>query len=72
MRPRGANTRSRLLCEICREIKKVSTIADANEITLVCGHLRPQILALQPGRVSIESLRTQRGQECFPLRSNRL
>ena len=66
MKPRGANTRSKLLCPDCGEVNRVSKINDG-VLLLVCGHSRGEILPLLPGRVSIESLRSRTGQECFPL-----
>jgi hypothetical protein len=73
MRPRGANTRSKLLCPICAEIKKVVAIDEDRQITLSCLHVRPEILAPSQGHLSLEHLKTERGQRCFPLeRANRL
>lgn len=66
MRPRGANTRSRLLCPRCSELRKVKLIEDGH-ITLTCGHLRTEILPVQPGHISLEDLRTAIGQRLFPL-----
>lgn len=72
MKPRGANTRSKLLCADCGEVNRVSKINDG-VIVLVCGHSRGELLPLQPGRVSLEHIRAERGQRCFPLeRANRL
>jgi hypothetical protein len=65
MKPRGANTRSRLLCPQCADLKQVSAI-NSDEITLSCGHVRAQIIPLEPGRVSIENLRTEAGRKLFP------
>jgi hypothetical protein len=59
-------TKCKLLCEECDSLQQVRSVDD-NEINLVCGHLRPKILALKPGHVSIESLRSRTGQQCFPL-----
>lgn len=66
MKPRGANKRSRLLCPICAEVKKVQSIEDG-QITLICGHLRQQILPVRPGCISIEDLRTSKGRRLFPV-----
>jgi hypothetical protein len=68
MRHRGVNLRSSLLCAVCGEVKKVAAIDDDSRITLCCGHVRPELLPLQPGRVSVESLRTEKGQQLFPVR----
>ena len=67
MKPRGANLRSRLLCPICAEIKKVVAIDDDRQITLSCLHVRPELLPLQAGHISLEHLRTEKGQRSFPL-----
>ena len=66
-RKRGVNTRSRLLCVDCAEVKKVSAI-NGHSVVLECGHDRPEILPLEPGHVSVEHMRTQRGQQLFPAR----
>lgn len=67
MKPRGVNLRSRLLCPICAEIKKVVAIDGDRQITLSCLHVRPEILPLRPGTISLEHLRTEKGQRLFPL-----
>ena len=63
----GVNLRSKLLCPICAEIKKVAAIDDDGTITLSCAHTRGITLPLKPGRVSIENLRSEKGRQQFPL-----
>ena len=67
MKPRGVNLRSKLLCPDCGEIKRVVAIHDDRQITLSCLHVRPELLPLQAGRISLEHLRTEKGQRFFPL-----
>jgi hypothetical protein len=62
---RGANTRSRLLCPVCHEIKQVTAI-ESELLSLACGHTRPELLPLGENRVSLENLRTAIGQRMFP------
>lgn len=64
MKPRGANT-PRLLCPQCADVKRVASI-DNEQIVLVCGHGRAHLLPLEPGRISIENLRTAKGLGLFP------
>jgi hypothetical protein len=66
MRPSGANTRSRLLCPDCHEVKRVSKITDG-VILLACGHSRSELLPLQPGHISLEHVRAEKGQQLFPI-----
>lgn len=66
MKPRGANTRSRLLCPQCKELRKVKSIEDGHITLSTCGHLRMEILPVQPGHISLEDLRTAIGQRLFP------
>lgn len=66
MKPRGANTRSKLLCPDCREVRRVSTITDG-VLLLVCGHSRGELLPLHAGHISLEQIRTDKGQRFFPL-----
>jgi hypothetical protein len=64
------NTRCRLLCPECNDLKRVKKVLTDTEsptiAVLECGHLRGELLALAPGRISIEDMGTKRGRECFP------
>jgi hypothetical protein len=57
---------TRMLCQFGCGIKRVIA-ADGNIRTLECLHERPAgTLPLQTGRISMEGLRTQIGQQLFP------
>jgi len=62
----GTITRgSKLLCPECGDLKEAKS-PKGDEIVLLCGHIRPQILPLTDGRVSLEHLNTERGKNLFP------
>jgi uncharacterized Zn finger protein len=74
---KGVNTRSRLLCPECSEMKKVQEVlgddASPSLAVLECGHVRPAgTLPLKPGRVSLEHMRTSLGRDAFRIISGAL
>jgi hypothetical protein len=71
------NTRCRLLCPDCRELKKVKSVgfdeAGVTVARLECQHSRGELLPVTaPGRVSLELLNTVAGRLMFPVASERV
>jgi hypothetical protein len=62
-RESSVTKKCRMLCPQCgvRQVKE-----PGDPIILDCGHSRGEILPLQPGRISLENLKTEIGRECFP------
>jgi hypothetical protein len=65
-RRHGVNLRSRLLCPVCQEVTPVEAIDDDMLITLSCGHQRGELLPVREGCLSLEHMRTKKGQQVFP------
>ena len=66
-RQTSVTRKCRMLCPHGCGVQRVIDVGeDDSSIQLECSHYRGEILALQPGRISIEHLRQKIGRELFP------